>query len=170
VTIRRRQIAVLACAAALAASGCGSSNDNEGPGVPAATVDEIDKQLDSLTKRIDVEIAPACVDAQEENIPEIQRQVSRLPDDTDSDIRSALSDSVDNLSSLLDERCQEIADKNARERQETETETTPTETETIPTETTQEPEKQKKEKQPKEQDNGGGNSEDQQDSGGASPE
>jgi hypothetical protein len=128
VTIRRPQIALLACAAALAVGGCGS-DDTEGPGVPAASVQAIDSQLDELMRRVDVRITGACRDAQEQNIPDLESQVLRLPDDTDPEIRQALSESIDRLKSLLDDECTDVAKQEERERQNTET------TETVPPET-----------------------------------
>lgn len=127
-TIRRPQIALLACAAALAVGGCGS-DDTEGPGVPAASVQAIDAQLDELMRRVDVRITGACRDAQEQNIPDLESRVLSLPDDTDPEIRQALSESIDRLKSLLDDECTDVATQEERERQDTET------TETVPPET-----------------------------------
>ncbi len=128
------KLAALACAAALGAAGCGSDDKNEGPGVPQEAVAEINTQLDSLAERVDVRIGGACEDAQDENIPAIQRQVDGLPSDTDPEVKKALSESVANLSSLLDTECQDIDEQETREREQTDTATTPTETE-IQTET-----------------------------------
>jgi hypothetical protein len=137
VTTRHPQIALLACAAALAVGGCGS-DDEQGPGVPAASVQAIDSQLDELTRRVDVRITGACRDAQEQNIPELESQVLSLPDDTDPDIRQALSESIDRLRSLLDDECTDVAKQAERERQETDTvETVPPETNTQPETTPQ---------------------------------
>jgi hypothetical protein len=139
VNVRSRPIALLACIAALGVAGCGGSKKADGPGVPQATVTEIDKQLDSLTNRVDARIPGACSDAQDQNIPAIADQVSGLPENTDPQVRSALSKSVDKLSSLLDSECTSIDKEDQQRKDNTDTATTPTETtptETTPTETT----------------------------------
>jgi len=139
-----RGIFALVLALALAApvmAGCGG-NDKGDP-IPAATADSLNAQLDGVQARLDQGSAGACKDILEAprgpNKQQVQDLIDSLPDSVDSDIKSALQDSFDNLWDLVDQECQDKADKTQTNTTPTETQTatTPTETqtETTPTET-----------------------------------
>jgi len=125
-------------ALALVAAGCGG--DDEGKPIPAATATQLDAQLDGVQARLDNGTAGACKDILEgprgPNLEQVNQIIQSLPDDVDSDVRSALQDSFDNLWDRVQDKCDELAQKQEQQQQPTETQTTPTETETTPTETT----------------------------------
>jgi hypothetical protein len=137
-TARALTFALLALA--LVAAGCGG--DDEGKPIPAATATQLDAQLDGVQARLDNGTAGACKDILEgprgPNLEQVNQIIESLPDDVDSDVRSALQDSFDNLWDRVQDKCDELAQKQGQ--QPTETQTTPTETETqtetTPTETT----------------------------------
>ena len=128
-------------ALALVAAGCGG--DDEGKPIPAATATELDAQLDGVQARLDNGTAGACKDILEgprgPNLEQVNQIIESLPDDVDSGVRSALQDSFDTLWDRVQDKCDELAQKQ-EQQQPTETQTTPTETETqtetTPTETT----------------------------------
>ena len=134
-----RAIAVLlAVAAGLAFTGCGG--DDEGAPIPRATATALNAELDGVQGRLDQGSAGACNDILEgprgPNRDQAQRLIDSLPDDVDSDVRSALQDSFDRLWDLVEQDCDDKAQEEESEQPE---ETTPTETtppETTPTETT----------------------------------
>jgi hypothetical protein len=139
-------LVLLALGACLAAAGCGG--DEEGKPIPAATATALQSQLDNIQARVDNGSAGACRDIVEgsrgPNKQQVQQLIDSMPDSVDSDVRSALQDSFDNLWDLVDQDCQDKAEKEQSQKQQqpeepTQTETTPTETtptETTPTETT----------------------------------
>jgi hypothetical protein len=140
-------VLVIALVAAVAATGCGG--DDEGKPIPSATATALQSQLDNIQARVDNGSAGACRDILEgsrgPNKQQVQQLIDSMPDSVDSDVRSALQDSFDNLWNLVEQDCQDKADKEESQKQEqpeqqpTQTETTPTETtptETTPTETT----------------------------------
>ena len=127
-------------ALALVAAGCGG--DDEGKPIPAASATALDAQLDGVQARLDNGTAGACKDILEgprgPNLEQVNQIIESLPDDVDSDIRSALQDSFDNLWDRVQDTCDDLSQKQ-ESQQPTQTETTPTETtptETTPTETT----------------------------------
>jgi hypothetical protein len=149
----RRIFGLALVAVALAAfAGCGG--DEEGKGIPAATAGTLNAQLQKVQDRISQGSVGACkdiLDAPEERGPnkqQVQNAIDSLPDDVDSDVKSALQDSFDHLWDLVDEECQ---NKESEQKQnttptdtteettpaetepETETNTTPTQEETTPT-------------------------------------
>jgi hypothetical protein len=131
---------VLVAVAVTAAAGCGG--DKEGKGIPVATADTLNAQLDKVEERIQQGSAGACKDVLEgprgPNKEQVQEAIDSMPDDVDPDVKSALQDSFDHLWDLVEQDC---ADKASEQQQqnttptETQTETTPaqTETETTPT-------------------------------------
>jgi hypothetical protein len=135
----RRTFALALVAAAVAVTGCGG--DEEGKGIPAATASALGQQLDGVQQRIDEGSAGACRDILEApnergpNKQKVEELIDSLPDDVDSDVRSALEDSFDRLWDLVQQECD---DKASKEEDEKKTDTTPTKTqeETTPTETT----------------------------------
>jgi hypothetical protein len=142
----RRILAAALVGVALAAAGCGG--DEEGKGIPAATADTLNVQLQKVQERITQGSVGACkdiLDAPDERGPNkkpVQQAIDSLPDDVDSDVRSALQDSFDHLWDLVEQDCQDKEDKEDKQQTnttptETQEETTPTETqeETTPTET-----------------------------------
>ena len=127
---------------ALAVVGAGCGGDDEGKPIPAATASALNAQLDNVQGRLDNGTAGACKDILEgprdPNVDQVNQIIESMPNDVDSDIRSALQDSFDNLWDLVNDHCDELAQKQ-EQQQPTQTETTPTETtptETTPTETT----------------------------------
>jgi hypothetical protein len=107
-------------------AGCGG--DKEGKPLPAAQVQLLNGRLDEAERRLADGSEGACKDILDDTQPEVGRIIDSLPDDVDADVRDALTESFDNLWGLVDDRCQELADKSKPE---------PTQTETTPTETTQ---------------------------------
>jgi len=122
---------------ALAAAGCGG--DEEGKPIPAATATGLQTQLDGVQRRIDQGSVGACKDILEgpdskgPNKKQVQTLIDSMPDDVDSDVKSALQDSFDNLWDLVEQECE---DKESEQEQNT----TPTETQeqTTPTQTQEE--------------------------------
>jgi hypothetical protein len=171
---RAKTTALLACLAAVVLGGCGSSDDKGKP-IPAATKQELDKQLDSIKARFDFGGAGACSDIAE-NKQSVEKTIDSLPDDTDADVKGALQDGFDHLFQLTDEQCDEKKGQNT-DTETTESEPAPTPTvesqpettPTTPSETTpaQTTPSDKKPKQPKQNNgNGGGNSTPQSGAGG----
>jgi hypothetical protein len=138
---------LLALAACLAAAGCGG--DNQGKPIPAATATALQNELDNVQARLDNGSAGACKDILEgsrgPNDDRVQQLIDSMPDDVDSDVRSALQDSFDRLWELVRQDCDDKAAKEESQQQpepeptetetNTETNTTPTETETTTTPT-----------------------------------
>jgi hypothetical protein len=127
-------------ALALVAAGCGG--DDEGKPIPAATATALNAQLNGVQARLDNGTAGACKDILEgprgPNLEQVNQIIESMPDDVDADIRSALQDSFDNLWDRVQDKCDDLSQKQ-ESQQPTQTETTPTETtptETTPTETT----------------------------------
>ena len=139
-------------AAGLILAGCGG--DEEGKPIPTATATALNSQLENIQGRLNNGSAGACKDIlggqNDPNVKQVQDLIDTMPDDVDSDVRSALEDSFDNLWELVQDDCDDKAqaEEEARQQREqqqeeqpdTDTETTPTETETetetTPTETT----------------------------------
>ena len=135
-------------ALALVAAGCGG--DDEGKPIPAATATALNAQLNGVQARLDNGTAGACKDILEgprgPNLEQVNQIIESMPDDVDSDIRSALQDSFDNLWDRVQDECDDLSQKQESQQptqtETTQTETTPTETtptETTPTETTTTP-------------------------------
>jgi hypothetical protein len=138
---------LLALGACLAAAGCGG--DNQGKPIPAATATALQNELDNVQARLDNGSAGACKDILEgsrgPNDDRVQQLIDSMPDDVDSDVRSALQDSFDRLWELVRQDCDDKAAKEESQQQpepeptetetNTETNTTPTETETTTTPT-----------------------------------
>ncbi|HKP20211.1 MAG TPA: hypothetical protein VJT68_01750 [Thermoleophilaceae bacterium] len=143
---------VIVAVSVAVATGCGG--DEEGKGIPSASADQLFAQLDDVQKRIDQGSAGACrdiIEAPDErgaDKKQVQEVIDSLPDDVDSDVKSALQDSFDHLWDLVEQECEDRESKQDTNTTPTETheETTPTETqeettptqpeETTPTETT----------------------------------
>jgi len=128
---------------ALAAAGCGG--DEEGKPIPAATAGDLGAQLDDVQARLDQGSPGACRDILEApesrgaDKQQVQDVIDSMPDDVDSDVKSALQDSFDHLWDLVEQDCEDKESKQEQNTTPTETqeETTPTQTqeETTPTET-----------------------------------
>ncbi|MGI8750365.1 MAG: hypothetical protein ACR2J6_07430 [Thermoleophilaceae bacterium] len=171
-TIRLRHLpAALGAVAALAAAGCGGSDEPQGAKLPPSSVSELNQRLDEIQRRYDDakrnDNPGACDDIQQDSFGAVSRAIDGLPADVDAKLRDAVTQSFANLQQLTDEGCKDV-------RPKTDTETTPTETappvaptpapapqETTPTETAppettpQEPKKPKQPKDDGKQDNGG---------------
>jgi hypothetical protein len=134
-----RPIAVLLATVALVGfAGCGG--DEEGAPIPAATANALNAELDGVQARLDQGSAGACNDILEgprgPNKDQAQQLIDSLPDDVDADVRSALQDSFDHLWDLVEQDCEDKADREKQAQPEPEPEQ-PTETQT---ETVTEPE------------------------------
>ena len=152
-TARLRHLPVLLGAAALLA-GCGSSDEERGPGIPSDLVQKITRQLDLVRDRIDVtrdtDKIGSCNDIELKSIPDIERLIAEAPEDTDQEIVDALEQGIVRLRELASQECSDLEDQidqntdtapEETQPQETVTETvpeetTPPETETQPQETT----------------------------------
>jgi hypothetical protein len=132
---------VLVAAAAVAVAGCGG--DEEGAPIPSATANALDAELDNVQARLDNGSAGACNDILEgsrgPNLERVNQLIDQLPKDVDSDVRAALEQSFDHLWELVEQDCDEKAQREQNQQEQQPEETTPTETtppETTPTETT----------------------------------
>jgi hypothetical protein len=150
-------IALVGAMAALAATGCGSSD--KGKPIPATVRQQLEVQLEEADRRLDNGSPGACADITNETEPDIDRILDQVPDNVDPDVRDALNEGFAHLFELVSNRCDDLqgqqTDTETVTTEETqppeETETTPTETETTPTQTETTPE------QPTTPDNGNGN-------------
>ena len=119
-------------------AGCGG--DDEGKPIPAATASGLQTELSGVQARLDQGSAGACRDILEgprdPNKQRVQDLIDGMPDAVDSDVRSALQDSFDNLWDLVQQECDDKAAKEDSRQQEQPAEPEPTPTETTPTETT----------------------------------
>jgi len=135
-----RRPAFLLVAFALALAGCGG--DDEGKPIPAAAADALNAELDTVQARLDNGSGGACRDILEgsrgPNDDRVQQLIENMPDDVDADVRSALEDSFDRLWDLVQQDCEEKAqrDESQPEPEPEPAQTETTETETTPTETT----------------------------------
>ena len=128
---RLRHLLLIAGAAVLLA-GCGSDDEEPGPGIPADDVAAIDERLDEIQRRFDAQNAGACEDIDDDSFKAIQATISGLPSDTDPEIQKTLEEGLGRLQELTTEGCADVKPA------ETETETVPEETipeETVPEET-----------------------------------
>ena len=133
---------LLALAAGAFFAGCGG--DDEGAPIPRATATALNAELDGVQARLDQGSSGACRDIisgpRDPNKERVQELIDSMPDDVDSDTRSALQDSFDNLWELVDQECDDKAQREQdQKQQEPETDTTPTDTtptDTTPTDTT----------------------------------
>ena len=138
-------LCLLAVAAALAVSGCGGDDEPQGEKLPPEVTQTLLKQLDSVSDRVAAGVSGACDDIYSEdvgNIAPIDEALNSIPSDVDPEIRSALEQSIERLTQLVDEECADIRSTEQGEQDTTTDETTPTETvttetETVPTETTE---------------------------------
>jgi hypothetical protein len=162
-------MAVAACAAALAAAGCGA--DDEGDPIPQASAQDLQNQLSSIERRLASGACTDIIEGGDTDVDRVEGIIDALPPEVDADVRDALRASFNRLFELVEEECagQETETETTPTETETtptdtETETVPTETETIPTETEQQEDKPGKgPKRDKDGDRGSGDS----DGGGA---
>jgi hypothetical protein len=177
---------LLLVALALAIAGCGG--DDEGKQIPAASATALNAELDGVQARLDNGSAGACKDILEgprgPNRTRVEEIIGSMPDDVDSDVRSALEDSFDNLWDLVQQECDDRSQQEESEQPtqtepetETATDTTPTETETTPTETETTPTTPEEAPLPNDGDGGGvpgnngnGNGNGNGDGGGVGPD
>jgi hypothetical protein len=149
----RALAAGMACAAALAAAGCGG--DDEPKPIPSDAAQVLQQDLNAVESQLAADAT--CDQIESETFARIEQDLGQVPA---GEVRDALQQSFDRLLTLVQGQC---------EQQTTPTETTPTET-TPPPETTetqetqtQETETQTEPQKPKEdqkdnQGNGNGNS------------
>jgi hypothetical protein len=142
----RRIAVLLAVALSLAVAGCGG--DEEGKPIPVASATALNNELDGVQARLDEGSAGACRDIlggpRGPNMARVQELIDALPDDVDSDVRSALEDSFDQLWDLVQQDCDDKAQEEKSQQEpepqepaQTDTDTTPTDTtDTTPTDTT----------------------------------
>jgi hypothetical protein len=127
----RFPLAALAVVLALVVAGCG--DDKKGGPIPGPQAIRLNALLTQTQQRMDA--GNACEDVHNEDLPQLEATVNRLPGSVDHDTRTTLKDGVRHLRTLVNQECGQIR----AEKQKTQTETTPTETtptETTPTETT----------------------------------
>ena len=138
-------ICLLAATATVALAGCGGDDEPQGEKLPPGITQTLLQQLDSVGDRVAAGVSGACDDIYSDdpdtgNIGPIDDALASIPSDVDPEIRSALEQSVERLTQLVDQECDQIrADEQGidTETETTPTETVPTETETVPTETTE---------------------------------
>jgi hypothetical protein len=138
-------LCLLAATAALAVAGCGGDDEPQGEKLPPQVTQDLLKQLESVGDRVAAGVSGACDDiyAPESdggNIEPIDAALGSIPSDVDPEIRSALEQSIERLTQLVDQECDAI--RAGEQGEQTTTEETPppetvtTETETVPAETT----------------------------------
>lgn len=138
-------LCALAASAALALAGCGGDDEPQGEKLPPDISQTLLKQLDSVGDRVAAGVSGACDDIYSEdpdtgNIGPIDDALASIPSDVDPEIRSALEQSIERLTQLVDQECDQIrADEQGidTETETTPTETVTTETETVPADTTE---------------------------------
>jgi hypothetical protein len=139
-------LCLLAAAAALAVAGCGGDDEPQGKKLPPEITQTLLQQLDSISDRVAAGVSGACDDIYSEdsgvgNIGPIDDALNSIPSDVDPEIRSALEQSIERLTQLVDQECEEIRSAESGQQDTTDettpTETVTTETETVPTETTE---------------------------------
>jgi hypothetical protein len=148
VTTRVSQLpCLLATVATLAVAGCGDDEEPRGKRLPPEVTQTLMQQLESIGDRVAAGVAGACDDIYSSdpevgNIAPIDATLSSIPSDVDPEIRSALEQSVERLTQLVDQECSEIRSSEQEqeepiEEEEPPPETVETETETVPAETTE---------------------------------
>ena len=172
----RKLLPALAATAALAALGCGGSDEPEGEDLPRATVAQLETRLDEIDRRYndarDNDNPGACADIERDSFRAIERILGEIPDDVDPDLREAVDDSFSRLRELTADGCAGV--------EPPQTETTPPETETqeipppapppqteVPPET--DPAPKDEEKPDKDDGNGNGNGNNGNGGGGGTP-
>ena len=134
----------LAACAALAAAGCGSSEEPRGEPLPRQSVAELQKRLDEIERRyrdgIEDGNLGACEDIQKDSIPAVEVIVGGLPQEVDAELRDAVEGSFARLEQLTREDCAEVEPPSPEPRPEPEPEPEPTVPEpTVPEPTVPEP-------------------------------
>ncbi len=138
-------LCLIAAVAALAIVGCGGDDEPQGEKLPPAVTKTLLQQLESVGDRVAAGVSGACDDIYSDdvgNIGPIDDALNSIPSDVDPEIRSALEQSIERLTQLVDQECDEIRSAEQGEQDttttdETPTETVTTETETVPAETTE---------------------------------
>lgn len=144
-TLRARQLpCLLATVATLTVAGCGDDEEPRGEKLPPQVTQSLTQQLESIGDRVAAGVAGACddiysSDAEVGNIEPIDAALSSIPSDVDPEIRSALEQSIERLTQLVDQECSEIRSSEQEQQEPIEEEEPPetVETETVPAETTE---------------------------------
>ena len=144
---RARQLpCMLATVAALGVAGCGDDEEPRGKRLPSQVTQTLQQQLESVGDRVSAGVAGACDDIYSSdpevgNVGPIDTALSSIPSDVDPEIRSALEQSIERLTQLVDQECSEIRSSEQEQQEPVEeeppAETVETETETVPSETTE---------------------------------
>jgi hypothetical protein len=141
----KRIVPVIAIALFVGAALAGCGGDDSGKPIPVATATALNNELNNVQARLDNGSAGACRDilegARGPNRDRVNELIDAMPDDVDSDVRSALQDSFDNLWDLVQRECddrqsKEDERKQQQQQQEEEPEQDTTPTDTTPTDTT----------------------------------
>lgn len=142
-------LSLLALAGALVVAGCGDDGEPEGRQLPPRVTQTLLQQLESVGDRVDAGIAGACDDIYSDdpdvgNIGPIDAALGSIPADVDPEIRSALEQSIERLTQLVDQECSAIRSAEQEEQAPIvedepppEPVETDTATETAPPETTE---------------------------------
>ena len=140
----KRIFPVVLIALSVAVAGCGGND--KGKPIPAATATALNTELNGVQARLDNGTAGACKDILEgsrgPNKDRVNQLIDSMPDNVDSDVRSALEDSFNNLWDLVQQECDDRQSKEDANKQqqdqpaETNTKQTTTPTDTTPTDTT----------------------------------
>jgi hypothetical protein len=146
-TMRVSQLpCLLATVAALTVAGCGDDEEPRGKRLPPQVTQTLLQQIESVGDRVSAGVAGACDDIYSSdpevgNIGPIDAALSSIPSDVDPEIRSALEQSIERLTQLVDQECSEIRASEQEGQEPVEEEQPPeivdTETETVPSETTE---------------------------------
>jgi len=138
ISLRIRHLpAATAAICALAVAGCGGSDkQSQGAKLPASAVSSLDQRLGEIQRRYAEatknDNPGACDDIARDSFPAVKKVIDGLPQDVDSKLRDATTESFANLQQLTDKGCGDVSTP-------TDTTTAPTETTTPPPETTTTP-------------------------------
>ncbi len=99
-------------------AGCGSSKP--GPQIPASQAANLISRLQEAERRANP-AANACLDLLHNTVPALQQQLTQLPQNLDSNVRTTLTDGINRLQQLAQQQC-------SSQQQQTTTNTTPTTT------------------------------------------
>ena len=128
--IKRSTALALLAAVALVGAGCGKDNQKGDP-IPPILAGTLQQRLQVIQSQLH-QGGGACADISDKTEPVVRRDLDRIPDSVDPDVRDALVASFDHLFELVSTQCQ---DTSTQDTTPTETDTTPTETQDTQTQT-----------------------------------